>query len=237
MLASSQPLGSGRMFDRIAPRYDALNRILSLGMDLGWRRAAVAAVGLRAGEAALDVATGTADLAIALASATPGARIVGLDPSAAMLALGARKITQGGLGARVACTRGDAQALPFPAGSFAGATIAFGIRNVPDRARALREMTRVVRPGGRVVVLELNEVQSGLLAPAVRLWTRRVVPRIGAWLSGAREYRYLQESVAVFPPADEFAALMRASGLAVRSVRPLGFGACTLFVGEVEPPA
>lgn len=233
MLASSQRLGSGRMFDRIAPRYDALNRLLSLGMDLHWRRAAVAALGLQPAQTALDVATGTADLAIAIARSAPGGRVVGLDPSAEMLAVGARKIAGGPVASTVALTRGDAEALPFPSDAFDGVTIAFGIRNVPDRGRALREMARVVRAGGRVVVLELNEVRSGVLAPLVRFWTHVMVPRIGAWLSGAREYRYLQESVAVFPPAEEFAALMRQSGLVVRSVRSLGFGACTLFVGEV----
>lgn len=228
----TQRLGSGAMFDRIADRYDRLNRILSLGMDHGWRRAAVRALALAPGTEALDLATGTADLAIRIARSVPGVRIVGVDPSTAMLAVGARKIAACGLAARIGLVAGEAERLPFAAGRFAGAAIAFGIRNVPDRRRGLREMARVTRAGGRVVVLELAEPRDGLLARCARLYVRSVVPRVGGWLAGEREYRYLQQSIAAFPPAVEFAALMAASGLRVHEVTSLGFGACTLYVAE-----
>ena len=110
------------------------------------------------------------------------------------------------------------------------ATIAFGIRNVPDRMQGLRELARVVRPGGRICVLELGEPRKGMLGHAARFHTRHVVPRLGALLSGSREYAYLQKSIAAFPPAEEFAAMMERCGLHVIEVTPLTFGACTLYV-------
>jgi demethylmenaquinone methyltransferase / 2-methoxy-6-polyprenyl-1,4-benzoquinol methylase len=185
-------------------------------------------VGLGETPRILDVATGTGDLAIALANAHPAGTVTGLDPSPGMLAIAARKIARRGL--HVELVTGDAQALPQASCSIDAATIAFGIRNVPDRARALRELARVVRPGGRIGVLELSEPRKGVLASAARFHTHHLVPRIGALLSGKREYAYLQKSVAAFPPADEFAQLMRDAGLTVLEVVPLTFGACTLFV-------
>jgi demethylmenaquinone methyltransferase/2-methoxy-6-polyprenyl-1,4-benzoquinol methylase len=225
------PLGTGAMFDRIAHRYDLLNRVLSLGLDHGWRRRASAALGLAPEEHGeiLDLATGTGDLAIAVARMHPSARVLGTDPSPNMLAIGQTKIEA--LGGRVRLTTGDAQAIEAADGAFAGVTIAFGIRNVPDRDRALREMTRVCRSGGRVVVLELGEPNVGILGPLARFHVRHVVPRIGALLSGAREYRYLQTSIAAFPPAPEFARKMEGAGLTSVGFTPLTFGACTLYRG------
>jgi demethylmenaquinone methyltransferase / 2-methoxy-6-polyprenyl-1,4-benzoquinol methylase len=237
-------LGSGEMFDKIAARYDTLNRVLSLGLDQRWRRRVVRALGLDAkrrhttqgewyGEKprVLDVATGTGDLAIEIARACPGATVIGLDPSPGMLGVAQRKLAKRELTDRVSLVVGDAQALPQANCEIDAATIAFGIRNVPDRGKALRELARVVRPGGRIAVLELNEPrEKGLFAAAARIHTHHVVPRLGAWLSGAREYKYLQASVAAFPPPSEFADLMRASGLAVLEVTPLTFGVCTLYV-------
>ena len=241
---SGPVLGSGAMFDRIARRYDFCNRVLSLGLDRGWRRRAVRALQLGERPRVLDVATGTGDLAIDIATACPGATVIGLDPSARMLDLAAHKVARRGLAGRVTLVAGDAQRLPYRSCELDAAAIAFGIRNVPDRGAALRELARVVRPGGRIAVLELGEPSSeagagapligrlayGALGAAARFHTRLVVPRLGALLSGAREYAYLQRSIAAFPPAAEFAALMRRSGLQVVDVRSLTFGACTLFV-------
>jgi demethylmenaquinone methyltransferase/2-methoxy-6-polyprenyl-1,4-benzoquinol methylase len=226
--------GSGAMFDAIAARYDLLNRVLSLGLDRGWRRALVQAMDIQPDDEVLDLATGTGDVALDIAAGHPAVHIVGVDPSAGMLAVGRDKVARAGLGARVELLEGDAQALPFDDDRFAASCIAFGIRNVPDRARGLAEMARVTRPGGRVVVLELGEPRSGLLARGVRFHIRQVVPRVGALLSGADEYRYLQRSVVAFPPPDAFAALMGEAGMRVEPPRALGFGAAWLYVGTVE---
>lgn len=223
--------GSGAMFDGIAPRYDLLNRLLSLGLDRGWRRKTVRALALQPGARVLDLATGTADVAMAIARACPGAHVLGVDPSLGMLEVGRRKIADAGLAEQVSLQAGDAQALALEDDAFDGACIAFGIRNVPDRARALAEMARVTRPGGRVAILELSEPRRGLLAPLARFHIRRLVPRLGALLSGSREYRYLQSSIAAFPPPEDFADLMRAAGMDVLAVTPLSLGVCHLYVG------
>jgi demethylmenaquinone methyltransferase/2-methoxy-6-polyprenyl-1,4-benzoquinol methylase len=224
--------GSGAFFDRIANRYDLLNRIISLGVDQRWRRRAVVALEVPEGGRILDLATGTADLAIRIARTHRSATVVGLDPSKGMLAVGQKKLASDELAARVSLVVGDAQELPFEDDSFDGTTIAFGIRNVPDRARALREMARVTRPGGRVVILELSEPRGGLFGPLARFHIHRVVPWLGALLSGAREYTYLQKSIAEFPSPSDFAALCERSELSMREVAPLTFGVACLHVAE-----
>jgi len=229
--------GSGAMFDGIAARYDLVNRVISLGIDQSWRRKTVAALNLAPGHRVLDLATGTADLAIQVARTELGASVVGLDPSSKMLEVGRQKVTRGELSARVELVQGDAQALPFEPKSFDSVCIAFGIRNVPDRGKALREMARVTRPGGRIAILELSEPRSGLLGALARFHIHSVVPYVGALLSGVKEYQYLQRSIAAFPPADEFAALMKSSNLDVIGVHALTFGVCHLYVAEPGKPA
>ena len=237
MSATVQPTGSpnpgsGEMFDQIAGRYDLLNRLMSMGIDQSWRRKTVAALKLPAGARVLDLATGTGDLALMIARLHTDARVVGSDPSSRMLEVGVQKVMRTGLADRVQLEIGDANALPYENDSFDGCCIAFGIRNVPDRSAALAEMARVTKPGGRVAVLELGEPSVGWLSPFARFHVRKVIPRIGGMLSGSREYKYLQESIAAFPPADQFAEQMQASGLKVLDVQPLTFGACNLFVAE-----
>lgn len=231
---SSPNPGSGEMFDQIAGRYDLLNRLMSMGIDQSWRRKTVAALKLPSGARVLDLATGTGDLALMIARLHPDAQVVGSDPSSRMLEVGTEKVVRSGLGDRVQLELGDAQALPYETDSFDGCCIAFGIRNVPDRSAALSEMARVTKPGGRVAVLELGEPSVGWLSPIARFHVRKVIPRIGGMLSGSREYKYLQESIAAFPSADDFAEQMRASGLNVLEVKPLTFGSCNLFVAEPQ---
>ena len=185
----------------------------------------------------LDLATGTADLAIQVARTEPSASVVGLDPSSKMLEVGRVKVARAQLDARVELVQGDAQALPFESNSFDSVCIAFGIRNVPDRGKALREMARVTRSGGRIAILELSEPRSGLFGALARFHIHTVVPYVGALLSGDKEYQYLQRSIAAFPPADEFAALMKGSNLDVVAVHPLTFGVCHLYVAEPGKPA
>ena len=225
--------GSGAMFDNIARRYDLLNRLMSFGVDKRWRRRTVRALALPDDRvsAVLDVATGTGDLAIDVARTHRRAEVIGVDPSRNMIEVGRPKLVARKLDGRVTLEEGDAQALRFDDATFDGVCIAFGIRNVPDRLQGLREMARVCKPGGRVAVLELGEPKRGIIAPLARFHIRQVVPRVGAWLSGAREYRYLQTSIAAFPDPPAFAAMMRDAGLDVVDVIPLTFGVCNLYVG------
>jgi demethylmenaquinone methyltransferase/2-methoxy-6-polyprenyl-1,4-benzoquinol methylase len=233
--ANLPQLGSGQMFDRIARRYDFVNRVLSLGLDKSWRRRTVRSLQLGGDREdrrprVLDLATGTGDLAVDIARMTPGATVIGLDPSPGMLEIAREKMAKKGLADRVILVEGDARALPYADCEMDAVTIAFGIRNVPDRALALREMARVVRPGGRIAILELSEGRRGLMGAMARFHTRHVVPKLGALLSGKREYHYLQKSIAAFPNAEEFTRLMSSCGLAVIEVTPLTFGAATLYV-------
>ncbi len=231
-------LGSGAMFDGIARRYDLLNRIISLGIDQRWRRKTVAALQLegQSSPRVLDLATGTADLALRIAVTHPASRVVGLDPSVGMLDVGRGKVRAEGLEDRVELVVGDAQALPFEDDAFDGVTMAFGIRNVPDRAKALAEMARVVRPGGRVAILELSEPRAGILGPLARFHVHHVVPFLGGLISGSKEYRYLQTSIAAFPAPQAFAEVMRGAGLDVLEVTPLTFGVCCLYVATPGRP-
>jgi len=219
------------MFDLIAPRYDLLNRVLSARVDVAWRRQAVKALELRSGDRVLDLATGTADLLVEELKA--GARgSVGADLSFGMLRLAGPKVAlAGGPGARVC--QGDAERLPFPDASFDGASIAFGIRNVLDRAQGLREMTRVVRAGRRVVVLEFHET-TGVAGRIFRVYFNHILPRIGALVSSREAYSYLPKSVANFETPEGFATLMRKAGLTEVTSKALTFGIAWLHTGRVR---
>jgi demethylmenaquinone methyltransferase/2-methoxy-6-polyprenyl-1,4-benzoquinol methylase len=229
--------GSGEMFDRIAGRYDLLNRIISLGIDQRWRRRTVDALELKPGDTALDLATGTADLAILTARRCDGASVIGVDPSRNMLAVGDKKLAAMGLTERISLRYGAAEKLELADGSVDGITMAFGIRNVVDRPAALREMARVTRPGRRVAILELCDPEPGLLSTFARFHIHTVVPWLGALLSGAKEYRYLHQSIAAFPRPAAFADLMRDNGLDVISVSPMTFGVVCLYVGTPRSAA
>jgi demethylmenaquinone methyltransferase/2-methoxy-6-polyprenyl-1,4-benzoquinol methylase len=220
-----------RMFAEVAPGYDRTNRALSLGIDTWWRRRAVRLTGVKQGERGLDVCSGTGDLCFALHRA--GATVVGADFCAPMLVRAAAKAGAGPTPPRFLA--GDALALPFADDTFDFATVAFGIRNVSDPAAGLREMARVVRPGGRVVVLEFTKPRVPLLGGAYRFYFRRVLPRLGRWISGAKNdaYRYLHDSVMAFPERDDFLALMRAAGLRAPRMQLLTGGIAALYRGEV----
>lgn len=216
------------MFDRITPGYDRMNRVMSLGMDGRWRARAVRAAGVGRGDRAVDVCCGTGDLAIALLDAvSTRGRVVGVDFSERMLEAARAKSSQ------VEWVRGDALDLPFADAEFDAATIGFGMRNLADPGRGFAELRRVVRPGGRVVCLELTEPPA-MVAPFARLWTDRAVPALGRVLARERDaYRYLPASVHRFPPAAELAAIMRAAGLERVGFRRLSGGAVALHAGTV----
>jgi len=222
----------GAMFSQIAPRYDFLNRLLSLGVDRGWRRRAVAEMHPAAGGRHFDLATGTADMALEiLRQKGGGAAVVGADISLEMMRIGREKCRKAGAGGRIVFVRAPGEALPFRDCAFDSACVAFGIRNVVDRERGLREMCRAVRPGGRVVVLEFGTPRSAFFGALYRFYFTRVLPRIGGLFSRGAAYAYLPESVLSFPEPGAFAGMMRAAGCKSVTVRPLTFGIVTLFVG------
>lgn len=219
------------MFASIAPRYDTANEVLSLGVHQSWRRAAVKAASLKPGDSVLDCATGTGDLALALAEAVgPSGEVIGTDFCAPMLKPAPAKALRRGL--RVQFSVADALSLPFREGQFDAATIAFGIRNVDDPVRCLREMARVVKPGGRVVVLEFGQPR-GPFGALFRVYSRGVMPVVGGLLTGNRAaYEYLPRTAAAFPAGDQFLALMERSGaFTSRSARPLTFGTAFVYCG------
>jgi demethylmenaquinone methyltransferase/2-methoxy-6-polyprenyl-1,4-benzoquinol methylase len=217
------------MFDRIAPRYDLMNRLMTFGIDRGWRRRAIAALGIRAGDRVLDLACGSGDLAAA--ARTAGARVVGLDFSAGML----REAQARRLGC--ALVRADALALPLPTAALDAVVSGFALRNFVDVAGAFAEIARVLRPHGRLALLEVDRPASALLRIGHGIYFRRVVPLLGALLADRAAYAYLPESTAYLPDADTLAALLRSAGFTgVRKASLLG-GAAQLLTAERDARA
>jgi demethylmenaquinone methyltransferase/2-methoxy-6-polyprenyl-1,4-benzoquinol methylase len=192
------PEGVRNMFDRIAPVYDAMNRVMTAGLDQRWRRATVRAV-VKPGDRVLDAACGTGDLAII--AATHGANVTGLDFSEQMLVRARRKAPD------IEWLRGDLLELPFPDDSFDAVTVGFGIRNVDDLQRGIAELRRVLKPGGRLAILEITRPR-GPLRVFYSLWFDRIVPLLGKVLPGGDAYTYLPASVRRFPGPDELAATL-----------------------------
>ena len=220
------------MFDAIAGRYDLLNTVLSGGVDRYWRRHAIASLKLTGRERLLDVCTGTADVAIG-AARKGAARVVGVDFSGAMLTHGHGKITRGELGGRIQLLRGDAMSLPVGDASVDAATIAFGIRNVQRPEVACRELVRVLRPGGRLAILEFGTPSSPVFGPIYQWYSLNVLPRIGRAVSRHdAAYTYLPESIGAFPYGDEFASMLAAAGFSQVQARPFMFGAVYLYTGQ-----
>jgi len=220
-----------RMFSAIAPRYDVTNEVLSLGVHRLWRRAAVRLSRAAPGQAVIDCATGTGDLAVQFKRAVGACgRVVGTDFCKEMLSEAPRKAAAAG--AEVAFEIADALALPYADGTFDVSSIAFGIRNVDDPVRCLREMARVLRPGGRVVVLEFGQPR-GPFGALFRLYSKAVMPALGGLLTGNRAaYEYLPRTSAAFPAGEKFLALMDEAGcFRERTATPLTFGTAYVYVG------
>jgi demethylmenaquinone methyltransferase/2-methoxy-6-polyprenyl-1,4-benzoquinol methylase len=212
------------MFDRISPVYDLMNRTMTLGLDQRWRRLTAAAV-VRPGDRVLDACCGTGDLALAAVAA--GGRVTGLDFSQRMLERARRK------SAALDWVEGDLLALPFDDGSFEAATVGFGVRNVEDLERALAELRRVLRRGGRVGILEITRPR-GFLAPFYRLWFDRFVPLLGRFLPGGSAYTYLPASVRRFPGPDDLAKELRRAGFGDVRYRLFAGGIVALHTGAAE---
>lgn len=218
------------MFDAIAPRYDFLNHLLSAGIDRSWRRRAIRSLGLTGRERVLDLCTGTGDLALEAQRAMPGAaRVLGIDFSGVMLTLGVEKLRRRRLDREIVLVRGDAMSLPVASSSVDAVTIGFGIRNVDDREAACREILRVLKPGGRLAILEFSMPTTPLFRFAYLSYFRHVLPRVGRWISGHDEaYEYLPASVDAFEP-DAFMKLLRKSGFADVAADPLTFASVFLY--------
>jgi demethylmenaquinone methyltransferase/2-methoxy-6-polyprenyl-1,4-benzoquinol methylase len=227
------PARISSMFDAIAPRYDFLNHFLSAGMDRGWRDRAVEALSLPDNARVLDLCTGTADLAIATVTRTSSASVVGVDFAAEMLRLGHAKIRESGLDRRIRMIRGDAARIPLADQSCDAATIAFGIRNVARPEQALSEIARVLRPGGRLAILEFGQPRIPGIRTLYSWYFRYLLPLVGRLVSKhGSAYSYLPASVGAFPPPAEFSRVIAATGFShVRAV-PLTFGIVYLFIAE-----
>jgi len=222
------------MFDRIAPRYDRLNRILSLRIDVAWRRRMARLLKDRGDLDLLDLATGTGDQLISLARhGLPLRRAVGLDMAERMLECGREKIRRAGLQDLLELRGGDATDIPFEAASFDAVTISFGIRNVVQVDRALREMRRVLRPGGRALILEFSLPGPVWIRGPYLFYLRHVMPRLGAWVSGdGGAYRYLNQTVETFPYGEAFCVLMRDAGFTGVQAHPQTLGIATIYQGD-----
>ena len=219
------------MFDSIAPRYDLLNRVLSLGLDQKWRKRGVAALELGPAPRVLDLCSGTADLALAVTARHQDASVVGVDFSGAMLRLGLEKVRRAGLENRVRLVRGDATRIPLADASCDGATIGFGIRNVAEPERALAELSRVLRPGARLAILEFGQPRIPGIRTLYAWYFRYLLPAIGRRVSRHQSaYSYLPASVGSFPPPAEFARTIERHGFLTVEAVPLTLGIVYLYV-------
>ncbi len=226
--AIADPATVRSMFDRIVPRYDLMNHLMTFGMDIRWRNR-IARQAASMGDRVLDVATGTGDVAFAIQQA--GAReVIGLDFSPEMIAAAKAKAAE--RGTPVVFLIGDAMRLPFPDGSFDACTVSFGLRNMPDYGAAIAEMTRVLRPGGRFICLETTPYRKPVLGRLFSFYFNRIVPLLGWLLSGNYSaYRYLPQSVATFPSSTQMIMLMRRAGLTNTHATMLGGGTVAIHTG------
>jgi demethylmenaquinone methyltransferase/2-methoxy-6-polyprenyl-1,4-benzoquinol methylase len=220
------------VFQSIARHYDRMNDILSFRRHKAWRRFAMKKLDMAEGETAIDLCCGTCDWTISLARASKTGRIVGLDFSENMLRIGREKVEREGLSGQIELVNGNAMDLPFADNSFDHATIGFGLRNVPDYLRVLKEMHRVVKPGGKVVCLELSKPTWQPFKSVYYFYFQRILPLIAKWVARKYEqYKWLPESLADFPGRDELADLFREAGLENVEAHPLTGGIAALHIG------
>jgi len=221
------------MFDAIAPRYDLLNRVLSFGIDIWWRKRAVAMLKDENPRRILDVATGTADLALEAQQTLQAEKVIGVDISEEMLAVGREKIVRRGMQDQVVLQTGDAQKLPFSDNQFDAALVAFGVRNFEDLTAGLTDIRRVLRPGGSLVVLEFSQPHIFPIKQFYQFYSRYILPRVGRLISqNEGAYQYLPDSVAAFPSGPDFLGRMRQVGYTDLEWKPLTFGIASLYYGR-----
>ncbi len=230
--AGSKKQQVAEMFDNISERYDLLNHLLSLSIDKGWRKKVVRMASEGEPKLILDVATGTADLAIALAKAHPE-KIMGIDISAGMLSVGRDKIAKKKLSSLITLEQADSEDLPFADATFDAITVAFGVRNFENLEKGLAEMLRVLKPGGRLLVLEFSQPQSFPFKQIYNFYFKFMLPTIGKLVSkDSRAYTYLPESVQAFPYGDAFSKIMTKVGYENGRRIPVTFGIATIYEGK-----
>lgn len=221
------------MFDSIAPAYDFMNAAMSFGLHRRWLRKAIKKAAVDSPTKILDVATGTADVAIALSQRLHDAQITGIDLSEGMLAIGRKKVNKAGLNQRIDLLQADSLNLPFPDNSFDCITVAYGVRNFEHLLEGYKEMTRVLRKGGRIVVIELSTPRSPWVKPFYKFYTRYIIPLVGRIVSkDVRAYSYLPESIAAVAQGNAMTDLMEVAGLRNSSFHPLSFGVCTIYTAS-----
>ena len=225
---SDSPIAA--MFDRISPKYDVLNHLLSFNRDKAWRRKTAKAVTQSHPKTILDLATGTADLAIALAKRNPESFIIGMDISEKMLEIGRRKVAKEGLGSQIELRNGDAASLPFGDNAFDAVTVAFGVRNFEDLDRGITEIHRVLKPNGKAFILEFSMPEKFPIKQLYRLYFKHLLPRIGRTVSkDSNAYDYLPASVERFPKPNAFLHILGQSGFTNALAKPMTFGIVTLY--------
>jgi len=234
-LSKKQQIAS--MFDRIAFRYDFLNRFLSGGIDVYWRKKAIRELA-RPGEGVqplsiLDVATGTGDMAIMMTKYLSPQKVTGIDISEGMLEIGRQKVARLKLEGQILLLSGDSEAIGFPDSHFDAVTVAFGVRNFEDLEKGLQEMLRVLKPGGRLAVLEFSHPKTAGIRQLYNFYLRLVAPGIGKMLSSSREaYQYLNDSVKAFPEGQNFVNILNKNGFHKTRLKRLSLGICTIYIGE-----
>ncbi|MDG1482419.1 MAG: bifunctional demethylmenaquinone methyltransferase/2-methoxy-6-polyprenyl-1,4-benzoquinol methylase UbiE [Myxococcota bacterium] len=221
-----------RMFDRIAPTYDLVNRLLSFGLDIRWRKTVATHMPKERDMVLLDLATGTGDQVISLVKSGRFNEAVGMDMSAGMLEKGREKVLQLGLSDTISMLDGDATSMPLEDSRFDAVTISFGIRNVVHVDKALAEMCRVLKPGGRAIILEFSLPKSAIVRAGHLFYLRHILPLVGGLVSGDRDaYRYLNTTIEAFPYGQAFCDLMTTAGFSSATAHRLTFGIATIYVG------
>ena len=220
------------MFNKIAPRYDFMNRLLTLSIDVRWRRKAVKLVKPYAPKLILDVATGTGDFAIEMAKILSPEKVIGIDIAETMLQIGRKKIEHKHLASVIEMKEADSENLSFADNSFDVASSAFGVRNFENLEKGLSEMFRVLKPGGRILILEASNPKNMRMKGLYNLFMKRICPAIGGLFSEDKAYDYLNRSVAVFPAGDEFLAILQKSGFISAVCIPLTMGVASIYVAQ-----
>jgi len=221
------------MFDNIAPTYDRLNHVLSAGIDVSWRKKAIRELKKDNPERILDIATGTGAIAILAYQLLRPKKIIGIDISEHMLELARKKVEKEGLGSVIELQTGDSETIKFADNSFDAVIVAFGVRNFEKLENGLKEMLRVLKPGGKLVVLEFSRPRVKIFRSLYQLYMSVVAPEVARWFSqNKKAYQYLNQSAKLFPEREAFAEILKNTGYSNTSFKPLSAGICCIYIGQ-----